>query len=288
MIIVRIWLGLGNQMFQYAYAKALQEKGISVRLDLAKAYDEVFPKYINNDSRENIIQNFRISIPEINVKTYGKYEYIYRNTIIKKIIFWLSQHSLWRYKFYEEERAGYSKKSAKIRRGEYYIKGWFQNEDYFKHIRAVLLREFVPQKKIRIPKDLRMSINDSESVSIHVRRKDYIRINHSINAAYYRKAIDYMKGIYRNPIFVVFSDDLEWVKKNMQINGRHIYVNEERNLQDYEELFIMSRCKSNIIANSTFSWWAAWLNQNKNKIVIAPRIWMESQGDIVPKEWIKM
>lgn len=91
-----------------------------------------------------------------------------------------------------------------------------------------------------------------------------------------------MKQIYRNPIFLVPSDDLEWVKQNLQINGRYIYVNENGKLQDYEELFVMSKCKSNIIANSTFSWWAAWLNQNQREVVLAPKKWGKS---IVPEGW---
>ena len=84
---------------------------------------------------------------------------------------------------------------------------------------------------------------------------------------------------------MIFSDDLEWVKENIHIKGKCIFVNEEKKLEDYEELLIMSRCRTNIIANSTFSWWAAWLNQNKDKVVIAPRKWLKGQNNIVPKEW---
>ena len=169
--------------------------------------------------------------------------------------------------------------------GNYYIKGWFQSEEYFKSIRPILLKEFVPRKKLRIPGKLRAALNDSESVSLHVRRGDYVRLNLALDIGYYVKAMEYMEQIYENPIFVVFSDDLEWVKKNLPIKGRFILANEDKNLKDYEELFLMSRCRSNIISNSTFSWWGAWLNQNRNKVVIAPKKWYKAQRNIVPKEW---
>ena len=98
MVIVRIWEGLGNQMFQYAFARSLQAKGIEVSLDLDKAYDEMFVKYKDNAVRENSIQNFNISIPSIDVCKYKKYEYIYQDTILRKMHFFLGKHSLWKYR----------------------------------------------------------------------------------------------------------------------------------------------------------------------------------------------
>ncbi len=285
MVIVRIWEGLGNQMFQYAFARALQAKRIEVSLDLDKSYDEMFVKYKNNAVRENSIHNFNISIPSIDVRKYKKYEYIYQNTRLRKILFFLGKHSLWKYRFYEERKQCYSEKSARIK-GDYYVKGWFQSEKYFKNIRGILLKEFVPKEKVTIPSELHSILRESESVSIHVRRGDYVKTNRVMNIAYYKKAIGLMKKIYRNPYFVVFSDDIVWTKDHIGLNERCFYVNENKTLKDYEELFIMSRCKSNIISNSTFSWWSAWLNQNKEKNVIAPRSWLEGQKNIVPNEWI--
>lgn len=287
MIIIRIWEGLGNQMFQYAYARALKEKGRNVRLDLDKAYDKTFEKYRNNTVRKNSVQNFRITIPSINMGRYKKYDYLYKDTILRKFIFFLESHFWWKYKFYEEKVQTYSKKVAEIR-GNYYVKGWFQSEKYFKDIRSILLKEFVPLNKIHISKELREAIESQESVSLHVRRGDYVKLGLALDAIYYERAIHYMKQKYKDPIFVIFSDDPEWVKRNINIKGKFIYVNGEKIFQDYEELFIMSRCKSNIISNSTFSWWAAWLNQNEDKTIIAPRKWIKGQKDIVPKEWMTL
>lgn len=284
MVIVRIWEGLGNQMFQYAYARALKEKGITVRLDLEEAYKEIFSSIRNSEPRISRIQNFRISIPSINVNSYGKYNYLYRDTVIRRLIFALGRYSLWKYKFYEEELFEYSEKKAGIR-GNYYVKGYFQDERYFKNIRPILLKEFAPRKRIRISKDLRRALEHPESVSIHIRRGDYVKLNWTLNPVYYHRAIEYIKHIYTDPVFLFFSDDLEWVKRNVQINGRCIYVNENNTLEDYEELFIMSRCKANIIANSTFSWWAAWLNQNEEKIVIAPEKWKKEKEYMILDGW---
>lgn len=287
MIIVRIFEGLGNQMFQYAYARAKKENGANIRLDVNEAYKEAFTMLKHITPRTSRIQNFKISIPSINVFDYEKYSYLNQKTIIQKIIVWLAKHSLWKYKFYEEKTFEYSKKTVKIA-GNCYVKGYFQDRKYFENIRPILLKEFIPKKKIKISKELRKVLEESESVSVHVRRGDYVKLNWSLNPIYYKKAICYIKKIYTEPVFLIFSDDLDWVKKNMYIDGRCIYVNEQRSLEDYEELLIMSRCKANIIANSTFSWWAAWLNPNKEKVVIAPKKWKIEHPDLLLDEWIAL
>lgn len=285
MIIVRIWEGLGNQMFQYAYARALQAKGMDVRLDMGKAYDEVFGKYRNHIQRTTGIQNFNLRIKPIDVYKYGRYSYLNQDTFVRKIQYALGKNSMWFYNFYEEEEQKYSKKAEKIK-GNYYIKGWFQSERYFKDIRNILLKEFTPKKKIIISGEIKEALNNPQSVSIHIRRGDYVKANNTVSILYYQKAVQYIGQLYQNPIFLVFSDDLDWVKNNISIEGKCIHVNEDKKMQDYEELLVMSKCKSNIIANSTFSWWAAWLNQNKEKCVIAPKNWFPGQEGIAPEEWV--
>lgn len=287
MIIVRIWEGLGNQMFQYAYARALQAKGRPVMLDMGKAYDKVFEKYRNHTQRTTNIQHFNLSIETIDMYKYGKYSYLEKDTFLKKILYFMGENSLWLYRFYEEEEQKYSQKMAAIK-GNCYVKGWFQSEKYFKDIRSTLLKEFTPKKKIAVSKEIREAVNDLQSVSVHIRRGDYVKINNAVGLPYYQRAISYIEQVYSNPVFLIFSDDLDWVKNNLKFKGRHIYVNEDKKMQDYEELLVMSKCKSNIIANSTFSWWAAWLNRNTEKYVIAPRKWFPGQEGIVPEEWITL
>lgn len=284
MVIVRIWEGLGNQMFQYAYARVLKEKGVDVRLDLDKAYEDAFEKNKAAERRSNGIQNYKISLPAINVEAYGKYSYLQRNTVKDRVLYYMGTHSITKYKFFEEKELKYSVRAA-ARKGNCYVKGWFQNQRYFSEIGGILRKEFVPRSKIKISGKLRAAMEGRESVAVHIRRGDYVKMQNALNMAYYHKAMECIKGVYKSPVFLVFSDDLEWVKKNLKREGELIFVNEDGALHDYEELFIMSRCNSNIIANSTFSWWAAWLNKNKGKCVIAPKKWFPEQKYMIPESW---
>lgn len=280
-IIVRIWEGLGNQMFQYAYARALKERGLDVRLDLDKAYDEMFIKNKKHDLRYNSIQNFNITLRRINVEEYGKYQYIKRDSLKNKVIFFFAKHGLWKYNFYEAEEEQYLKKAVGIK-GPCYVKGWFQDERYFSMIKRELVKELTPKKKIKISQELRRALENEESVSIHIRRGDYVKTRNALKIEYYKQAAAWIKGQYRRPQFLIFSDDLDWAKENLDIGNNCLYINEDRKLQDYEELMIMSRCKSNIISNSTFSWWGAWLNPNPEKIIIAPRnCWLPRQENMI-------
>lgn len=283
-IIVRIWEGLGNQLFQYAFARSLKEKGYDVRLDLNKSYDDSFVKYKNNDIRNNVIQNYKITLPCIDVWEYGKYSYLAKEDCKDRIVCFLAKHGMWKYGFYEETEQHYQQKSAAIC-GNCYVKGWFQSERYFLNIRDILQEEIIPRKKINISEKLQSVLEDEESVSIHIRRGDYVKTHHDLNIGYFHKAIREIKNAYENPQFLIFSDDVEWARLYLKTEEKSVFVNDEDKLEDFEELYLMSLCKSNIISNSTFSWWGAWLNRNPDKIVISPKQWLYGQKDIVPGDW---
>lgn len=171
-----------------------------------------------------------------------------------------------------------------------YLMGWFQNEKYFCDIRKELIRDFTPKNKIKITKDLKEILDKENCISIHLRRGDYVKINRFIGIEYYKKAIDHICNIIKEPVFLVFSDDINWVKKNLSLTHKIYFISDFGDYEDYEEMLIMSRCNHNIIANSTFSWWAAWLNKNPNKIVIAPKKWGWGKNDeeIIPQKWIRL
>jgi hypothetical protein len=167
------------------------------------------------------------------------------------------------------------------------INGYFQSEKYFD---KSLVRSFLePKQDIRQKLIYKYSKDLDKSVSIHVRRGDYLSIQdyHPVQTKeYYIKAISEFSS---DSIFFVFSDDISWCKDNLsEINCRCI---EGQN--DYEDMFLMSMCKHNIIANSSFSWWGAWLNNNPDKKVIAPKNWFgpscpHNTKDLLPEIWMKL
>jgi hypothetical protein len=140
-------------------------------------------------------------------------------------------------------------------------------------------------------------IQNSESVSVHIRRWDYLQWNnihyHGVcSLEYYQQAIHHIQWSISNPRFFFFSDDIQWVKENIKTgNQDDVYVDHNTGDQSREDMRLMSLCKHNIIANSSFSWWGAWLNTNNKTIIIAPKNWIvewDKHPDIIPKERIKL
>ncbi|MEH2952016.1 alpha-1,2-fucosyltransferase [Candidatus Merdisoma sp. JLR.KK011] len=289
MIIVRIWEGLGNQMFQYAYARKRMAEGVPVSLDLHRAYEDSYPSLRNSAVRVNCIQNFHIKVPSIDVEGYGKYFYLRKQTEVEKRICFLAQRGLWPYSFIEEKNELYSSKAACIR-GNVYLKGWFQDQRYFADIRKELLQEFTPKKKIKISSEILKMIKSENSAAIHVRRGDYVKLGMALPHAYYLKAKSVLEKKIANPIYFVFSDDYQWVKQNIQWGEKAevFYIDEICKLENYEQLLLMSNCRGQIISNSTFSWWAAWLNQNEDKKIIMPKRYVQLNPglDIKGSIWV--
>jgi hypothetical protein len=165
------------------------------------------------------------------------------------------------------------------------IDGYFQSEKYFVDYRDFILDFFSPTLEIQKYIDSKYGDIIKDSTSIHIRRGDYLNypdIHPVCDMDYYKKAIQHFSD---KESFVVFSDDIDWCKKNF--SNKFYFVEGEK---DYIDLYIMSQCKNNIIANSTFSWWGAWLNKNEVKKVIAPKKWFGSKinhntNDLVPSNW---
>jgi hypothetical protein len=140
------------------------------------------------------------------------------------------------------------------------------------------------------------SITNTNSVSIHIRRGDYVQ-NHRVlrengicSLSYYKRAVAELEKTQKDIFYFIFSDDINWVKKNISLGRDTVFVS-DTTLTDSEELVIMSKCKHNIIANSSFSWWAAWINQNPNKICVAPKPWFNTakyDSNLIPKSWIQL
>lgn len=285
MYVVRIWEGLGNQMFQYAMAKSLEYRtGQKVYLDINHAYKDSFAWEGKHIGRDYMLDNFKITLEPVQVEKMPAFSFLKQQTIWDKVIFYLGTKMKCPIGFLQDEDGMFHGEYFR-RRGNYYVFGWFQQEAYFKDIRKVLLKEFRPKEKIAVPAELLRILKNENTVSIHVRRGDYLKWGNACDSLYYHRAMEYMNQKVEKPIYLVFSDDMEWVRNNLPIQGEVVEISENYNFKDYEELLIMSRCRHQIISNSTFSWWAAWLNQNDKKHVVAPSKWFQSQKNIVPKEW---
>lgn len=174
--------------------------------------------------------------------------------------------------------------------------GYWQTEKYFKHIRNELLADFSFKGGDIKFEQLREKIKDNpQYVSVHIRRGDYLQnpeiYGNLAETNYYKKAMKYINSKVNDPVYVYFSDDIQWVKERFD-NDTGIFI-EASMFEDYcmwYDMCLMSCCSHNIIANSSFSWWGAWLNQNADKIVISPEVWFENKAmqDIWCDGWIRM
>jgi len=284
MIIVKIIGGLGNQMFQYAYAKALQERGYEVKIDIS-----AFESYKLHGGYQ--LDKYKIDLETSIKKENDKF---YKNSIISKI---LRRVDLDFSKKIEEKSLLFDSNLLSVE-DDNYIEGYFQSEKYFRDIREILLKQFIINQEVsNYTKELENQIKNSQnSCSLHIRRGDFVNTtNISLHGTcaveYYKNAMKFLESKVENLNHFIFSDDIEWVKENLAIENA-IYVDSKERRLPHEDIYLMGLCYYNIIANSSFSWWGAWLNQNEAKIVIAPKRWfadneMQKQSrNIVCESWV--
>lgn len=293
MIITKLKGGLGNQMFQYAtgFAVALQNK-VSHKIDIS-GYDSISI----DTPRKFELGAFQITSPialseEITIAKYpfGLFSKAFRyfeSKILKK-------HYL------DFEPKLFKKIEGKVKnKKSIYLDGFFQSEKNFINFEKEIKTELTFKRELldEHVKNLAEIIKSQISISIHVRHGDYINDKktnkyHGVcSIDYYEKAIKLISQKIDNTTFYIFSDDSNWCEENI-IKGQKNFINiSKENFKDYEEMYLMSLCKHNIIANSTFSWWSAWLNKNSDKIVFAPKIWTVKENlhkNIIPETWIKI
>lgn len=270
MKIVKVEAGLGNQMFQYALYRKLSTIYKDVKIDISEYM-------IHNDHNGYELE-----------RVFGVKAKIATKEEVKKLT---SKKN----NYYKEKKFSYDEEVLNID-GDVYYEGLWQTEKYFKNIEGIIRNDF----KFSSPltgKNLEIAnmIKERQAVSIHVRRGDYLNSEVHRNVCslkYYIKAVNYFKNKLNNPVFFIFSDDIKWSKNNIIIDKNTIYVDWNKGEYSYKDMQLMSLCKHNIIANSTFSWWGAWLNNNPGKIVIAPSKWFNytwiDTRDIIPEKWIKV
>lgn len=292
MIISFLSGGLGNQLFQYAMGKSISvRKNEDLFFDIQSfTWDQLRSYELNkigicypiaSSEEVNHIKNLPKSLLESLISKFGKNIPYYKKSFIKEADFQFDVNF------------------RDFRSRNVYFEGYWQSENYFKDIRSHLLNE-IKFDNLTLKSDYYKNIIDShsQSVSIHVRRGDYATNPDTTNfhglmkKTYYLQAIQLLSSKLENPYFFVFSDDKEFVKTMFEGVDNIEFI--EGLTYDYEDLYLMSLCKNQIIANSSFSWWGAWLNQNENKQVIAPKQWFQDElmqsktTDLIPSLWIKI
>ncbi len=276
MKIVKLLGGLGNQMFQYAFGQLLEN---DVYYDLS--WFEYSKNSKNVTHRNYELDFFDIQIKKLTRKQAKKYKKDNKflslfgvKTCLRKII--------------EHPTNIYNPNLLKEKEGIF--EGFFQCAQYYEPIREKLLKDFIPKNEINLEnKKILEQILSTNSVSLHVRRGDYLKLQniHGLcDVSYYEKAIEHISNHTKEPHFFLFSDDIEWVKENLKMSYPYTIVDINHGDKSPWDMWLMKHCKHNIIANSSFSWWGAWLNENPNKIVIAPQKWtVNNNTDIIPSNW---
>ena len=285
MIIVKLEGGLGNQMFQYALGRNL-----SLLHNVPLKIDSSYLQKENQSGRSLRIGAFNTKLEEATPAEV----YACRSSLQK----FLDRLRLASKKkgVIEREIRFYPKN---LKRTDGYFVGHWNDENYFKSSEDAIRKDFELKKPLGLPaqKIAELIASEPEPVSVHIRRGDYVSIpkiaavHRALPLSYYDEAVKMIIKQKQNAHFFISSDDIEWAKENFPKNYPATFISSPE-IPDYEELILMGRCKHHIIANSTFSWWGAWLNQNPQKIVIAPTQWFNDPnrgtGGLIPLSWIKI
>ena len=269
MIVARIIGGLGNQLFQYAVARHL-----------------------------SILHNTDLKLDTFAYNEYKIHKYGLSNFLIVENF--ATKSDIENLFFVKENHFHFDSEFRKIQ-NNVYLSGYWQSEKYFYDISLIIRQDLalvIPMNE----KDNEVAeiIRSTNSVSIHIRRGDYLngsyndQVSDCLPISYYNEAVNFISSHVNDCIFFVFSDDINWVKKSLKIQYKIFYIDHNSSETNFQDLRLMSLCKHNIIANSSFSWWGAWLNNNPDKKVISPFIWFNNNArnlnsqDIVPISWIKI
>lgn len=282
-IYCRIYNGIGNQLFGYALGLYLSKKyNKALFIDLAKL------------NQINFLSKIGLKKDTIRKYELEKLGFIHP---FKKFYFWGSYINInfltGRNYLVADYRKSHFELGQVAQEKDIFLIGWGDFN---------IVKEIIPEMRKRFQPNFEISssilydkklIVENNSVAVHIRRTDFMdaRIGKSFNGicteTYYQNAIDHIKREVENPFFVIFSDDVDYVRRNMKIDNSYI-VDENTG---YIDLYLMSMCKHFILANSTFGFWAAMLNSSENKLVCVPEYWYNNPlrtADYIPKEWIKI
>lgn len=308
MIYINIKGGIGNQCFQYALGRAIQLNGYDIRYDIRSFQNyrnsyrlNFFNTKVNLATEKDftVIDKVLASSKIISVPFMGR-----KNMFLKliKYLWILYDRITYIYRPVIRDH-GLLDKRLLSPKGLKYYDGYWAKPHYFRNISDLLKselslkEEYFNEDFIRIKQ--KITTSSFPYVAIHVRRGDYLdsvnsKIFYSLRSDYYKSAISYFNDKFDQIRFIFFSNDIIWCRQNF--SGNYEFMDESAKLSDFHEFELIKLCKHQIIANSTFSWWAAWLNENQDKIVIAPEKWYTNprlqtkfrKGNLIPDSWIKL
>ena len=294
MIVVNIMGGLGNQLFEYAAGRSVSDRiNTLLLLDLSlldASFDQETP-------REYELGAFRIEAEIASPDQLKKYfRYRHNITPMRYLANRYTRAKYNRARFKEKNPYVYDPR-VKMLGDSTYLSGNFISYRYFQHLRPLLLNEIQLKNPLTADADadLRLIRDAGNSVAIHCRLGDYLTkqaLYPACGPDYYRAAVKHIEQTVERPRFFVFSDDIEAVLKSRLFDRSDFTLMPTRS--PAVDLMLMKACRHQVIANSTYSWWAAWLNDYADKIVVAPRIWLadnanfEANQSLLPPEWIRL
>jgi len=287
MIIVRMIGGLGNQMFQYAMARSLADHhNANLKLDLSDFEHYTLRRYELQDFnvRAEIAGREDLDSLKVRLRSYTLWQRMKRRILPDSPM------------VFRERSFAYNKEVHRIR-PPVYLDGYWQSERYFASNIAVIRKDFT----LNVPLDpsnteMMAFIGSVNAVSLHVRRGDYIedpntnRFHGVCPIGYYNDAVTYISCRVGQIHLFVFSDDYEWASHNLIFDHPTTFVTLNSNTRGIFDMMLMRQCKHHVVANSSFSWWGAWLNPSESKIVVAPQKWFRDGSqdtcDLVPARWV--
>lgn len=281
-----VWIagGLGNQMFQYALYRKLNAIGNQTLCNI-KFFDA--PLYGKHFELEEVFDNVNLKFDDEDFFNERKKSYK-KNYTTKESRTKNYEELETNVFFLEKGHSEYDSRVYQLKNSA--IMGYWQTEKYFRDISDIIRKDFAFKKGENKLHELIQQIRTCNSVSVHFRRGDYLLPENNkmfggiCTDRYYEDAISYMQKKMNDIKWVFISDDIEWVRSNYKFDDA-VYITENMfdEYKNWYDMCIISNCKHNIIANSSFSWWGAWLNNNSNKIVVAPSKWLN--GEDTPDVW---
>jgi len=293
---IRLMGGLGNQLFQYSFGVRLANEGDDIDFDLENGFR--YDSYHRIYALETLC--VRVQAAPHSAMPIGMAWRPPFHRFAK--LLWSLYPGPWRTVFYEKSPFGYDPEAILSSGSRRYYFGYWQNPIYIKPVEDWLRKDLRLRHESEAFRNLRDEMKRTDSISVHVRRYNDLdragdviskaaKIHGTCEHVYYAQALKIIPKTRKNRVFV-FTDCLEWAKQNLRLGNDSFYVADLGAFSDTEEMILMASCQHHVISNSSFSWWGAWLGNNPQKVVVAPKVWNKSflgdQSGVCPVGWIRL